>query len=344
MSGAPHPVLDLHPQWRAYADLHGLTCLDDSWRGWRHRYTISCAKGHTSRKHLNQWTRADQPCSQCAAADRMARLQAAAAGIGARCLDERWLGAQARYRFVCQHGHEWSRPWAKCFVAMRCATCQHEAGRQAKMRHDGLAALQQAAGSRGGSCEADTYLGVAARYGFRCGQGHRWDAAGGEVLRGRWCLDCAHEAKQTTYRLPDGLERLRAAAASKGGSCLASSYVGAKARYLFRCQKNHEWHGQGAAVLRGAWCLKCAQDARRLTLTDAQHAAADRGGQCLSEAYINNATKMQWVCSRGHAWHAALATIRAGHWCKQCASMDMITRRNSKAARKYLPAAGWPLA
>lgn len=344
MSGAKHPVLDLHPHWRAYADLHGLTCLDDAWRGWRHRYTISCAKGHTSRKHLHQWTRADQPCSQCAAAERMARLHAAAADIGARCLDERWLGTQARYWFVCQHGHEWSRPWVKCFVAMRCATCQHEAGRQAKMRHDGLAALQQAAGSRGGSCEAGTYLGVAARYGFRCGQGHRWDAAGGEVLRGSWCLDCAHEAKQTSYRLKDGLERLQAAAASKGGSCLASSYVGAKARYLFRCQKNHEWHGQGAAVLRGGWCLKCVQDARRLTLADAQRAAAERGGLCLSEAYINNATKMQWVCSRGHAWHAALATIRAGHWCKQCASMAMISSRKSKAARKYLPAAEWPLA
>ena len=186
MPGAAHPVLDLFPHWRAYADQHGLNCTDEAWLGWKRPYTIICSKGHAKSKYLHVWTKAKQPCGKCAEDERMARLHASATAIGAQCLDEQWLGTKARYRFRCQHGHEWSRAWAKCFEFMRCAICQHEAGRQAKLRQDGLEALRRVAEDRGGVCEAQTYLGVAARYGFRCGQGHCWQAPGSDVLRGHW--------------------------------------------------------------------------------------------------------------------------------------------------------------
>lgn len=333
---AIHPVLDQYPQWRAYADLHGLSCSDDAWLGWKRRYTIICAKGHASSKHLHYWTKTSQPCGQCADAERLARLHAAAAAIGARCLDEQWRGTKAHYRFCCQRGHEWSRPWAKCFAYMRCSTCTHEVSRQAKMRPDGLVALRQVARDRGGVCLAQTYFGLNARYAFRCAQGHRWDVSGSDALRGHWCRTCSNQAKTVNYRLANGLDRLRAVAEAKGGVCLSTSYAGAKEKYLFRCAQSHEWLGLGAGVLRGGWCFTCANDAKRLSLADAQAAAAARGGQCLSEAYVSCAIKMHWMCDRGHTWLATLSTIRAGHWCRQCANLNLISNRRSKAAQKYL--------
>jgi hypothetical protein len=44
-----------------------------------------------------------------------------------------------------------------------------------------------------------------------------------------------------------------------------------------------------------------------------------RGGRCLSTTYIDNSTKMQWECSKGHRWFATGASVKvAGSWCPKC--------------------------
>jgi hypothetical protein len=46
--------------------------------------------------------------------------------------------------------------------------------------------------------------------------------------------------------------------------------------------------------------------------------AKDRGGMCLSERYLNSATKLLWKCSHGHVWKAAPRHIKEGRWCPIC--------------------------
>ncbi|MCW7536722.1 hypothetical protein OOT46_02490 [Aquabacterium sp. A7-Y] len=135
--------------------------------------------------------------------------------------------------------------------------------------------------------------------------------------------------------LPDGLQRLRQRAASNGGECLAGEYLGTQARYRFRCAKGHEWETTGNKVLLGAWCQPCTFDAKRLSIDDAHAAARARGGLCLSDRYVNVSVKLHWRCDRGHEWDAPFSTIRAGHWCRQCANLAMISNGNSKARLRY---------
>jgi hypothetical protein len=220
---------------------------------------------------------------------------------------------------------------------MRCTVCTHEASKKARRRVDGLGALKQAAKDRGGLCESGAYLGSAARYDFRCRAGHQWQTSGQDVLRGAWCRVCANEDRKVAYLLPDGLQRLQAMATSKGGACLAGRYEGSNHYYAFRCAKAHEWLAVGARVLRGAWCLQCAHDAKRLTMSDVRESAAKRGGWCLSRDYIDSKTKMTWVCDKGHTWRAPLSTIRAGHWCPDCAIQQQLSNRKSKAGVRYAP-------
>ncbi len=56
-----------------------------------------------------------------------------------------------------------------------------------------------------------------------------------------------------------------------------------------------------------------------LSLRDLQEAARRRGGRCLSSAYVNSYTPLEWECARGHRWRAIPHSIRQGHWCKACA-------------------------
>lgn len=47
--------------------------------------------------------------------------------------------------------------------------------------------------------------------------------------------------------------------------------------------------------------------------------AKNKNGKCLSGQYINNNTKLEWECGKGHRWFAVPASIKQGHtWCPEC--------------------------
>ena len=53
-----------------------------------------------------------------------------------------------------------------------------------------------------------------------------------------------------------------------------------------------------------------------------QALAKERGGKCLSTAYGDAHTKLQWQCQEGHEWEATLSTVKLrlkkGYWCLKC--------------------------
>jgi hypothetical protein len=61
-----------------------------------------------------------------------------------------------------------------------------------------------------------------------------------------------------------------------------------------------------------------ASDRVRLTLEDMTAIAANRGGRCLSESYVNNKTKLEWECAAGHRWQASPTHVKCGSWCPTC--------------------------
>ena len=44
-----------------------------------------------------------------------------------------------------------------------------------------------------------------------------------------------------------------------------------------------------------------------------------RGGELLSEEYINDRTKLIVKCKEGHVWNPMFQSIRVGKWCYYCA-------------------------
>ena len=58
---------------------------------------------------------------------------------------------------------------------------------------------------------------------------------------------------------------------------------------------------------------------RHLNIKDMQIIAADYGGKCLSKEFINMATPLEWMCSKGHTWDSPYSIILQGGWCIQCA-------------------------
>jgi len=46
--------------------------------------------------------------------------------------------------------------------------------------------------------------------------------------------------------------------------------------------------------------------------------AKKRNGECLSQNYFNNKTKMRWRCKERHIWEATPGHIKQGTWCPKC--------------------------
>jgi hypothetical protein len=114
------------------------------------------------------------------------------------------------------------------------------------------------------------------------------------------------------------LSEMRRLAKRRGGRCLSGRYVDSRTHLHWRCRLGHHWTALPTKVTKGSWCPECAHR-KTLTLDEMRALARRRGGECLSDRYINNRTKLKWRCAAGHQWQAAAGLIKGGRWCPQCA-------------------------
>ena len=63
----------------------------------------------------------------------------------------------------------------------------------------------------------------------------------------------------------------------------------------------------------------------KLPIEEMQEIAESRGGKCLSKEYINNQTKLEWICSEGHKWKTVPSSVKQGSWCPICAGNMKLT-------------------
>jgi hypothetical protein len=325
----------------------GTECLDQVWHGVSARYRFRCAHGHEWTSTVSREIALKEPygCLSWNRPERRRRpqglktLQRIAAGRRGECLTHDYAGIDAPYRFRCKHGHVWEASGTDVIGGSWCDLCACEARGMSKCEIDGLRRLRQAAAARGGTCTSTRFDKLASLFAFRCVEGHEWESSGASIVNGTWCRRCAARAK---HRAANGLERLRAIAEAHGGECLATAYGIGTDRYPMRCAKGHEWSPTAEGVLMGRWCQRCKHDAKRLDIETARAAARERGSECLSETYVNNETRLDWLCHRGHRWQAVYASVRKGTWCPQCARISVRFKDLADRGRRDLDSGSAP--
>jgi hypothetical protein len=88
----------------------------------------------------------------------------------------------------------------------------------------------------------------------------------------------------------------------------------------WRCKLGHVWRALPIYIGKGVWCPECSR-ARQFvhTIEEMRAIAHDRGGRCLSDAYVDLKTRLKWECARGHAWSTSPMSVLIGSWCPRCA-------------------------
>lgn len=127
----------------------------------------------------------DNWCGACSNVIRkdLSHLRALALSKGGTCLSTEYTNNKAKYRWRCASGHEWEASGNMVQKGTWCPIC---AG---GLPHD-LDWLQEVARLSGGRCLSVVYEGVAHKYEWQCGKGHRWLATAHDVSQGSWCPGC----------------------------------------------------------------------------------------------------------------------------------------------------------
>ena len=236
--------------------------------------------------------------------DALRRMGELAAEKNGRCLSDRYINASTKLRWECEKGHTWEATPNSILRGRWCPTCGGS-------KPSTIEEMKQMATERGGWCLSDEYIDFSAKLRWECRLHHVWEATPREISEGKWCPECNGSMLSTI----EGMQEL---AAEKGGLCLSDRYVNASTKLKWQCSKNHIWEETPESIMSGSWCPECAR-ARRYTIEGMMELAAEQGGLCLSDKYVNSTTKLTWQCAKGHVWEATPRAIKQGDWCKECA-------------------------
>jgi hypothetical protein len=120
------------------------------------------------------------------------------------------------------------------------------------------------------------------------------------------------------------IEEMQALAASRDGRCLSASYTNCDTPLEWECALGHRWMATPRHIEHHrSWCPECArhrraQALRQHTIEEMQELARTRGGQCLSQEFVNSNLPLQWRCAMGHTWNASASDVLRGSWCRKC--------------------------
>ncbi|MCP4131872.1 MAG: hypothetical protein GY754_12905 [bacterium] len=231
---------------------------------------------------------------------RLSKIQEIAKERGGKCLSQRYINDMTKLEWQCARGHTWEATSNYIKRGSWCPECKID---------DKLEELQEIAKERGGKCLSLKYVDINTNLNWQCAKGHIWETAPKYIKRGYWCPECSGKKKLT-------IKDMQELAKEKGGKCLSNEYLGGKIKLNWQCNKGHIWEATPDRIKNGFWCKECGN--KKLRLEEMQRIANEQGGKCLSLKYINNMTKLEWQCARGHTWKANPMNIIRGHWCPEC--------------------------
>jgi hypothetical protein len=115
------------------------------------------------------------------------------------------------------------------------------------------------------------------------------------------------------------INELKEVAEERGGKLLSDTYYTMHDSLEWQCGEGHEsWTATAASIVYGGtWCPRCAGTVRG-TIEELRELARARGGECLSEEYVNTQTHVIWRCGDGHIWNALPLNVKRGTWCPTC--------------------------
>ena len=172
------------------------TCLSVEFFGSDNKYLWECRLGHRwyqtyrnikhgGRGHKGSW------CPTCGGSKPlcMDNCHIIAELNGGECLDNIYLNARTKYRWLCSCRYMWDATYDKIKQGQWCPKC---AGRPKLCIND----CHIVAELNNGQCLDNIYVNAATKYKWMCCEKHVWSASFGNIKNGKWCPECSEGKTQ----------------------------------------------------------------------------------------------------------------------------------------------------
>ena len=268
---------------------------------------------------------------------------------GGQCLSTEYINAKTKMKWKCDNS---AHPaWESSYehVVSRQRWCQQCAYDRAILKN-GFQLAQDYAKNKNGQClsSSNEIIKKHSVLEWKChNHEHKsWSSTFHSVVELKtWCPYCAGRFSKEEY-----LEMAKKLAISKGGKCLSSKYIGQIDKLLWQCK--NPIHPQFKATYQNVatknyWCHFCKEEAQKpikeSKLKKAKEHAKSKGGECLSNEYINSDGKLIWKCHNveHRPWEAKYSNVMGilKRWCPQCAG-QFTKEEGLKQAQEYAKSRG----
>ncbi len=302
---------------RFYARQLGGKCLSKEYIDTETPLAWMCNYGHTwdatfSIIRQGGW------CIQCARGavkeERLKELQGIAEKRGGKCLSKEYFTATTKLKFQCKQGHVWLTTPSSIKCNHWCPQCGHKENGE-RQKAD-ISEFIKLAKLRGGKLITKRYVNSHTKMKWQCSEGHVWLSAAVVIKNhNHWCPKCA--SIRNGLKLRSDLNELKKLINKGGGQFLERKFINGKGLLFIKCKNGHTWKTYPSRLRKGAECSRC-NGFGWLKIDYLKEVAIQRGGKCISNAYLNKGEKLTWQCANGHQWKTTPTKILQGSWCHQC--------------------------
>jgi len=146
---------------------------------------------------------------------------------------------------------------------------------------------------------------------------------------GQRCPRCGHDRTNNSRRLTIEFVKSETIKLTNGKyKCLSHEYINNCMKLEFICEHNHKFFMGWNSFSHGRRCNTCAikrrSDSRKLTIEYVKDKTKKiaKGYECISYKYINNHTKLKFVCPSTHQFSANWHDFESGNRCGKCANKN----------------------
>ena len=169
---------------------------------------------------------------------------------------------------------------------------------------------------RGCTLSSD-YVNNRSKLKYVCKNGHEAEITFHSFKQGYGCMKCSGNEKLT-------IEYVRDFFKERGCTLLSTHYVNSKSKLQYICKNGHTTEIRFNDFQQGQGCMKCFGN-EKLTIEYVRDFFKERGCTLLSTNYVNNRSRLEYICENGHKTETIFNSLQQGIGCAKCSGNEKLT-------------------
>ena len=265
-----------------------------------HVFDVICKEGHQFQTCYN-YLRDGNWCKDCVTLSQrigVEKMIEFAKSKNGKCLSKVYTTNKHKLEWECEKGHRFSMRANDVLTGHWCNVCGGSKQHTIEM-------MRELAKKNNGKCLSEVYTNNRTLLEWECEKGHKFKSYSSNIINGSWCNYCSKYGKNT-------IETIHYFAEENGAECLSKEYIPRK-KIKWRCKNGHVFEKK-IEECKVTFCVQCNKDKKKperlKVFNELRNYARSKGGDCISQEYINCRTPLVWICKNSHIFEGKCDQVK----------------------------------